>query len=108
MDIIFTNTGSYLNFTIIVILTVKIGMDVKIPISNDISAYLAVIKAREAPLDLKSSLPNQLQVITMTVNADDEASTSEINQSFFTRLHQFTRHYYAPLARSARNNTQVL
>lgn len=82
-------------------------MDVKMPVTSNITAYLAVIKAREAPLDLKYPLPNQIQVISMTIDREEEAQQDEVNQSFFTRLHQFTRHYYAPLARSARQNTQV-
>lgn len=89
-------------------LTVKIGVDVKMPVTSNVTAYLAIIKARESPLDLKFPLTNQVQVISMTIDREEEAQQDEVNQSFFTRLHQFTRHYYAPLARSARQNTQVL
>eukprot|EP01032_Pedospumella_encystans_P010301 gene10301-12053_t len=86
--------------------SVKIGTDVKMPVSANITAYLAVIKAREAPLDNKYPLSNQVQVISMTIDRESESQQDEVNQSFFTRLHQFTRHFYAPLARSARQNTQ--
>jgi hypothetical protein len=82
-------------------------MDVRMHVATNITAYLAVVKAREAPLDPKYPLVNQIQVISMTIDRDGEAQQDEVNQSFFTRLHQFTRHFYAPLARSARQNTQV-
>ena len=52
---------------------VKIGMDVKMPISANITAYLAVIKAREAPLDNKYPLSNQVQVISMTIDRESES-----------------------------------
>jgi hypothetical protein len=86
---------------------VKVGSDVRMPTTNSAVAYLALIKAREMPLDAKQPIPNQTQVISMTVDAEGDASSDEVNQSFFSRLHQCTRHYYAPLARSARNNKQV-
>lgn len=87
--------------------TVKIGVDVKLSSTSDAVAYLAVIKAREAPLDLKYALNSQIQIVAMSMDRDSESTTDEVNQSFFGRLHQFTRHYYAPLARSARQNAQV-
>ena len=87
---------------------VKIGLDVRMPTTGKVSAYLAIIKAREAPIDAKTSLSNQIQVLSMSIDGDGETPSDEMNQSFFTRLHQLTRHYYAPLARSARNNSQVL
>ena len=77
------------------------------PVSTEVRVFLTVIKAREAPLEDKVPLSNQLQIVSMTVDKDGETGQGDINQSFFSRMSQCTRHYYAPLARSARHVNQV-
>lgn len=86
---------------------IRIGLDVRMPTSTGVAAYVAVIKAFEAPLHSKTQISSQVQIMSMTVDASGESSSDEINQAFFARLHQVTRHYYAPLARLAKGNSQV-
>jgi dynein heavy chain 1 len=65
------------------------------------SACVVVVKAREGPLDVTRPLPPQVQVVAVTVDRASE-DDEDINQALFARLHQLTRHYYAPLVRCAR------
>lgn len=83
-------------------------MEVRIQSTENVGPCLAIIKAREAPIDAHKSISLQIQVITMNIDRETETNQEETNQSFFNRLHQFTRHFYAPLARSARLNVQVM
>jgi hypothetical protein len=88
--------------------SVRVSLDVRMPTgSSGVGAYLAVIKAFEAPLDTKSPIANQVQIISMAIDVAGGSSSDDISHSFFSRLHQLTRHYYAPLARSARGSTHV-
>lgn len=87
--------------------TIRMGLDVRMPASSVVSAYLAIIKAFEAPLDSKTPIANQVQIMSMVVDAGEEGSADEVSHSFFARIHQVTRHFYAPLARSARGHSQV-
>lgn len=86
---------------------VRFGLDVRMPANSAVVAGLAVIKAREAPIDSAKSLSSQIQVISMSLDGDGELGSEESSQAFFSRLHQVTKHYYAPLARSARTFSHV-
>jgi hypothetical protein len=65
---------------------------------------MALLKAHDAPLISTRPISTQLQIVSLVLDKDNVQE--DANQAFFMHLHQFTRHLYAPLTKSARQHAQ--
>lgn len=79
----------------------KIYNSVK-PSSRTLSS-VSFVKIRDAPLDTKTTVSMQLQVMSMGAGKD----LGENGVSLYSLMQQYARHSFAPLVRIAGSNIQV-
>lgn len=81
---------------------VSLSLEVK---SQGKSTSIVLIKSKDLPLDATRPMSAQIQVASVMSDAKGEEEVK--SSAYLQNMHQFTRHFLAPIARSIRANTHV-